>query len=223
MSMFVRLDTTALDNLPPKEAYQAATQIHHHAKALGAAYADQLAATLAAQHGQHQAADLLGIHQSTLAKRVTRHKENTMWAIPTDLPTTPTTGSTWWVKTVDPEPAQAAWVYIMRDSEEWLTYRCAASWYRSDEDEIAAGVHAATTIARALVSEVPTLVKVGKATEHGDGLIDVDKRDRAAAEVWERVRPALDTYPTSATKSDIVEWAHDVMGGNPGNGPHKIL
>lgn len=75
--MYVHLDTAALDGLPPAEAYQAATQIHHQAKRLGAAYADRLAATLAAQHGQHQAAELLGIAQSTLAGRVTRHKKET--------------------------------------------------------------------------------------------------------------------------------------------------
>lgn len=77
MSRYIHLDTDALDSLPPDEAYQAATQIHHQAKRLGAAYADQLAATLAAQHGQHQAAQLLGIAQSTLASRVTRHKKET--------------------------------------------------------------------------------------------------------------------------------------------------
>lgn len=72
--MCVHLDTDALDALPPAEAYQAATQIHHQAKRLGAAYADRLAHDLAAQHGQHKAADMLGIAQSTLASRVTRHK-----------------------------------------------------------------------------------------------------------------------------------------------------
>lgn len=79
MTDYLRLDTDALDALPPAEAYQAATQIHHQAKRLGAAYADRLASTLAAEHGQQDAADMLGIHQSTLAKRVTRHKkESTM-------------------------------------------------------------------------------------------------------------------------------------------------
>lgn len=77
MSRYIHLDTDALDVLPPAEAYQAATQIHHQAKRLGAAYADRLAATLAAQHGQHKAAGMLGIAQSTLASRVTRHKKET--------------------------------------------------------------------------------------------------------------------------------------------------
>lgn len=75
---YIHLDTDALDALPPREAYQAATQIHDQAKALGAAYANRLASDLAAQHGQQTAADMLGIHQSTLAKRVTRHKEHTV-------------------------------------------------------------------------------------------------------------------------------------------------
>ena len=76
---YIHLDTDALDALPPASAYRAATEIHHQAKRLGAAYADRLAADLAAQHGQQQAADMLGIHQSTLAKRVSRHKkESTM-------------------------------------------------------------------------------------------------------------------------------------------------
>lgn len=72
---YLTLDTDALDALPPAEAYQAATQVHHQAKAIGAAYADQLASKLAAEHGQVRAAELLGIAQSTVAGRVTRHKE----------------------------------------------------------------------------------------------------------------------------------------------------
>lgn len=72
---YIHLDTDALDSLPPAEAYEAATQIHHQAKRLGAAYADRLAADLASTHGQQAAADMLHIHQSTLAKRVTRHKK----------------------------------------------------------------------------------------------------------------------------------------------------
>lgn len=78
MPDYLTLSTDALDALPPAEAYQAATEIHHHAKRLGAAYADRLAADLAAQHGQQEAADMLGIHQSTLAKRVTRHKKESI-------------------------------------------------------------------------------------------------------------------------------------------------
>ena len=78
MTGYLHLDTDTLDALPPREAYQAATQIHQQAKRLGAAYADRLAATLAAEHGQARAADLLEIKQPTLAARVTRHKERTM-------------------------------------------------------------------------------------------------------------------------------------------------
>lgn len=79
MPDYIRLDTDALNALPPREAYQAATRIHGQAKALGAAYADRLATTLAAEHGQVRAAELLGIAQSTLASRVSRYKkENTM-------------------------------------------------------------------------------------------------------------------------------------------------
>lgn len=77
MPDYLILNTDALDALSPADAYQAATQIHHQAKRMGAAYADQLAATLAAQYGQARAADMLGIAQSTLAGRVSRHKKET--------------------------------------------------------------------------------------------------------------------------------------------------
>lgn len=71
--MFFRIDTDALDALDPVEAYTAATQIPNQAKTAAAAYADAVAARLAAEHGHRGAARLLSISQPTLSARVDRH------------------------------------------------------------------------------------------------------------------------------------------------------
>ena len=118
---YIHLDTDALDALPPREAYQAATKIHHQAKAAGAAYADRLASDLADQHGQQKAADILGIHQSTLAKRVSRHKKEAAMIIRTytvtrEVPVLKKEISRTWEKNAG---VWSTWV----DGTRWVLYR----------------------------------------------------------------------------------------------------
>lgn len=78
MTDYIRLDTDALEDQGLVAAYQRAATLDTEAKRLQAAYRDELAVRLAAEHGPSAAARLLGISPATISKHRRRHKERTM-------------------------------------------------------------------------------------------------------------------------------------------------
>lgn len=234
MADYIHLRRDLLDALDPVDAYKAAAGIDSQAKALQAAYRDEIVYRLAAEHGPSGAARILGIAPSTVVKHTNRHKERTMWTVPDTLPAREgdengqagqPTGHTWWAKTVHRDTAGPSRVYIMRGKDEWLAYECAGD-PRTDAGQLAEGMHAAATVARLLAEQVPTLERVGR--EVGARTDGTEEGWRAAGPEW---RPAIraawsnvkGVLPVSGLDKDIfARWAEDVMRGDQG-GPQELL